>query len=849
MKPILELESSISLLENAKVSVLQRWVSYDEALAVLQNHGMSTDYFKEYFASSIFDYYICVVKKEKEIGDCPVMAEFLNYMKEHDVSASELFLICTHFRKSMIDELFEIGNINRTLFDEVSYVFDLNFSGVLDQYAERLYKAQREIKLHQRRFEEYNTAIDQSAMVCKVGLDGLISYVNTRFCELSGFTKEELIGTPTHYLRDENEINTLVDEMWEQLNNKEVFHETVKNIRKDGTPYYTELTIVPMLDLEGEIEEYLCIQHDVSELVDVRDAALQAERTKDRFLANMSHEIRTPLNAILGFVSILKNRLKEEEDLRYLDIIDSSGKNLMHIIADILDFAKIREGKLNIDAHMFNPTEELSSTLGLFRSKSLEKNIEYLTYIDPNIPMSIKADSVRVKQILSNLLSNAVKFTPQNGRISVTIECTQNKLDIRVKDNGCGMDEDAIQRVFSEFEQAEDSTTRKYGGTGLGLSICQSLSEMMNGEISVESALGEGSTFRLLIPVEKSRETNSYETYNVYLQDSSKAVMQLLKRYLEEMKMCFVPEASAQSLNFYDEEFSGVKVEPSVIVSSKEVEDGVSLVPSFNAYEIMGLFEQKKIYKTKSIDDKLQFIGHILIAEDNHANQMFIKIMLEEYGLTYVVASNGQEAYEKFQQEKFDLVLMDEQMPVMGGVEAAAKIMEYEHSNRLKHTPIISVTANALKEDRERFLAAGMDGYIAKPIESAKLEEVLSEFIPSRGEKVSQKLQLPSYANISAEEMASKIGLNVKHIPILVQSFIKESQGLIEQLEAAIAAKDYDRISNVSHSIKGSSGNLKFTEMYELAKEMELSAKDRKEDYCYADACESIKTAIGTISL
>ena len=498
---------------------------------------------------------------------------------------------------------------------------------------------------------------------------------------------------------------------------------------------------------------------------------------------------------------------------------------------------------------MFNPTEELSTTLGLFKSKSMEKNITYLTYIDPNMPLSIKADSVRVKQVLTNFLSNAVKFTPDNGRIMVSIKCIDNQLVITVKDSGCGMDKEAMERVFSEFEQAEGSTTRNYGGTGLGLSICQCLSDMMNGEISVESELGKGSTFRLAIPVEMSQEHNSYQAYNVYVQDSKKAVMKLLKRYLEEMRMSFVQEANEHSLNFYDDEFSGSKVEPSVVVSLKEAEDTVSLVPSFNAYDIMSLFDQKKIYKAKPADDKLQYTGHVLIAEDNQANQMFLKIILEEYGLTYVLASNGQEAYEKFQEEKFDLVLMDEQMPVMGGLESAAKIMEYEHTNKLKHTPIISVTANALKDDRERFLEAGMDGYVAKPIDSSKLEEVLSEFIPRRGEKVSQKLQLPSYANISAEEMASKIGLNAKHIPILVQSFTEESEGLIEQLEAAIASKDYETIANASHSIKGSSGNLKFDEMYELAKEMELSAKDKKEDYYYADACESIKTAISSISL
>lgn len=849
MKPIVELGKRINLLEDAKESIIDRWVSYEEATEVLENHNMPAEYFKEHFASDIFNYYVSVVRREKQIGDCPVMAEFLNYLKEHDISSAELFLICTHFRKSMLDELFEAGQINKELFDEVSYVFDLNFSGVLDQYTDRLYTAQRETKIHKRRFEQYNTAIDQSAMVCKVDLDGFITYVNPRFCELSGYTKEELLGATTESLRDRHQPSELADEMWEQLNNKEIFHGTVKSVRKDGTPYYTELTVVPMLDLEGNVEEYLSIRYDVSELVDVRDAALQAERTKDMFLANMSHEIRTPLNAILGFVSILRKRVTEKENLHYLDIIDSSGKNLLSIIGDILDFAKIREGKLNIDPHFFNPVKELSTVLALFNSKTMEKNIEYLTYLEPGMPISIKADSVRLKQILTNFLSNAVKFTPDHGCISVSVMVVEGRLVIEVKDSGCGIEKEAMSRIFSEFEQAEGSTTRNYGGTGLGLSISKYLSDMMGGEISVESELGKGSMFRLSIPVEVSHERNCYNRHRVYIQKSEKKPMQLLTRYLNEMEMSLAKEPEETSLNFYDDEFSGTKIEPSVTVRSANIDGNAFFSPPFTAYEIMSLLEDNKNFEPKFENGKLQYIGHILVAEDNKANQLLIQIILEEYGLSHVLVSNGQEAYEKFQEESFDLVLIDEQMPVMGGLEAAKKIAEYEHEHKLKHTPIVSVTANALKDDEKRFLAAGMDAYVAKPIDSTKLEEILNKFIPQKEEEMRETFELPSYGNINAEEMAAKIGLNARHIPILVQSFIDESTQIMGSLEAAIEKKDYAEIGNTAHSIKGSAGNLKFDEMYELAKEVELSAKAAKEDYPYVAACASLKNAISSIKI
>jgi len=849
MKAILELEDKVHYLEDAKERILQKWVSFDEVMEVLSAHKIEKKYFVTHFATAIFDYYVGVVKKEKAIGDCPVMAAFLDYLNEHDISSAELFLICTHFRKSMLDALFDMDCISRQLFDEVSYVFDLNFSGVLNQYSGRIYSAQRETKVHKRRFEEYNLAIDHSAMVCKTDANGIIIYANERFSLISGFSNEELIGKKASSLSAYEKHPSFDDEMWEQLNKKEVFHGIVKNINKQNQEYYTETTIVPMLDFEGEIQEYLAIRYDVSELIKTRDAALAAERVKDQFLANMSHEIRTPLNAILGFVDVLRNRIKDSENSRYLDIIHNSGENLLTIIGDILDFAKIREGKLLIDKHWFDPVKVLSDTLELFSSKMFEKEIEYLCYIEPNLPHSLEADATRIKQIVSNFLSNALKFTPEKGCISVTVKYTNRNLIVSVKDSGCGIDKDSIGRMFTAFEQAEGSTTRKYGGTGLGLSICQRLCEMMGGDIEVESDLGEGSLFRLIVPATESDEGRTYPQHAVYIEDTPALNIQLVRRYLEAMGMQIQAEASEQSLNFYAEQTKSTKIEPYVLCSNFPSENENCLVPVYTPAKILIMLEGDYMVLDESLQQKNQYEGHILVAEDNKANQMLMKLLLDEYGLSYVMTSDGQEAYKKFKQENFSLVLMDEQMPIMGGVEASEKIVQYEHEHHLQHVPLVSVTANALKGDKERFLEAGMDAYVSKPIENVKLEAVFNKFLPRKGEPVSQNLELPSYANLSAEEMAAKIGLNAKHIPILVQSFTDESTSILEQLEAAISAKDYSDIANAAHSIKGSSGNLKFNEMYELAKDMELSAKDAKTDYPYEQAYESIKKAIESISL
>ncbi len=843
------LESEIDLLIDAKQSVLDGWVSFEAVSQVLQKQGIDASEFQKKYASSVFDYYVGVVKKETEIGDCPVMAELLDFLKEHDVSSSELFMICTHFRRSMLNVMFDLGKINKELHGEISDIFDQNFSGVLDQYSERIFQAQRETRYHKRRFEEYTEGIDQSAMVSKTDLEGRITYVNALFSEISGYTKDELVGMPAMELYEKSETGSFEEEIWAQLHKKDIFNGIISSKKKDGEIYYTETTIVPLLDEFDEVEEYLCIRYDVSDLIKTRDAAVEAEKMKDQFLANMSHEVRTPLNAILGFVAVLRKRIRDPENSRYLDVISSSGESLLAIIGDILDFAKIKEGKLNVDPRPFDPHSEFANALELFSSKMAEKKIEYLTYIDPYLPTQITADEVRIKQILSNLLSNALKFTPEKGRVSVTIKVVKNTLAISIKDSGCGMEEEALDRIFSAFEQAEGSTTRKYGGTGLGLAISKKLCEMMGGSIEVQSCVDKGSLFRLKIPVKHSGRYPVYKAAKVYMDESKYKPMLLLRRYLEDMKMHLQADPSKESINIYAyKDRKKEKVKPYILVSSYEGEGIEVLKPAMSAQKIIRLIEGNT-YHSKGGEDKPRFQGHVLIAEDNKANQMLMRLMLDEYGLSYRVCENGEEAYEAYKQEHFDLILMDEQMPVMNGMKATEHIIDYELQEKKVHTPIIAVTANALKGDEERFLEAGMDGYVAKPVESAKLEEIFHHFISKEGEGMSQSLELPSYANLCAEDIAAQIGLNAKHIPILVQSFMDESVSILADLGAAIEAGDFDAIANHAHSIKGSSGNLKFKELYELAKEMELSAKDSREDYPYKEALESIQKAISTISL
>jgi len=382
-------------------------------------------------------------------------------------------------------------------------------------------------------------------------------------------------------------------------------------------------------------------------LISVRDVTQlkEIEKAKSEFLSNMSHEIRTPLNAILGFVDILAKRIKDDKSIKYLKIIDSSGKSLLSIINDILDFSKIQSGHFSIEKYDCYIQEDFHNVCDLFFGKLEEKNIHFSVSVDENMPKVLSLDGMRIKQIITNLLSNALKFTPENGKITASLQYAPPNVLISITDNGIGIPKENQKSIFSAFEQADSSTTRHYGGTGLGLSISSSLTKLMGGQITLSSEIGVGSSFNLQIPAEI-------------------------------------------------------------------VED-----------------ENKQLTQQTIKQNKVAFHGHILIAEDNKTNQMLITILLSDYGLTYKLANDGLEAVDLFQKEKFDLILMDENMPNLNGLGAMHQIKAYEEEKHLVKTPIIALTANALDIDRKKFLAAGMDSFIAKPIDTELLEKELTYYL------------------------------------------------------------------------------------------------------------------------
>lgn len=487
--------------------------------------------------------------------------------------------------------------------------------------------------------QQFFDALNESAIVSKTDPKGVITYVNQKFCDVSGYSKEELIGQSHNIVRHPDMPREVFKELWKTLQNKKVFKATIKNRTKDNGFYFVDTSIMPILDLDGTIEEYLGVRYDVTELIKARDMAISGEKAKSEFLSNMSHELRTPLNAIVGFSSILSRTIKEAKHLKYLSNIQESSANLIGLINDILDLSKLQSGNFSLSFHAFNLKESIQILLERFTTLIENSALDFQVSIEENANVSLSGDWLRISQIISNLVSNAIKFTPQGKKIEFKVAYKDSKLLVNVIDEGIGLSQEAQEKIFKPFEQADNSTTRTYGGTGLGLSIVLNLVKQMQGEISLTSVEGKGSNFGVSLPLQELQKPD------------------VLEALVDETQ------------------------------------------------------EREALY------------GHVLIAEDNKTNQMLIKVFMEEFGLSYKIANDGVEAVDMFGCEKFDLVLMDENMPNLGGCEAMKRI----HSLYGYEVPIIALTANAMTGDRERFIKEGMTDYISKPIDDDVLYSVIKK--------------------------------------------------------------------------------------------------------------------------
>ncbi|MGI6415745.1 MAG: response regulator [Thermoguttaceae bacterium] len=658
-----------------------------------------------------------------------------------------------------------------------------------------------------------------------------------------------------------------------------------------GEPICMSTTKVPLRDELGRIVGTFGISRDITErkkaeveLARAKAEAEAASRAKSDFVANMSHEIRTPMNAIIGMTELVLETPLDHSQREYLRMVLESSESLLSILNDVLDFSKIEAGKLDLERAPFDLREVVGDTMKSLAFRAHMKGLELACRIDPGVPERLVGDGGRLRQVVVNLVGNAIKFT-ESGEVVLELSGEllsdqSARLLVSVRDTGIGIPEQRRQGIFNAFEQADLSTTRRFGGSGLGLAISNRLVEMMGGRIWLESTPGEGSTFyftavfELAPGVEPARMTHLVTGTPVLVVDDNATNRRILHEMLSSWGMKPTLAAGvSEAIALAEQAQRAGSPFPLILTDANMPElDGFDLARHIRQHEQLGstvvmmltsggypdgisrcnelgiaAYLLKPIKQSELFDAVVMSLGirggpmepvqradlcchvpplRVLLAEDSLVSQKLAVGLLERHGHQVVVANHGREAIAALQSQEFDLVLMDVQMPEMDGYDATAAIRAMERGSS-KHIPIVAMTAHAMKGDRQRCLQAGMDGYVAKPIRAAVLFQAIADVLAGHTTETSGELaeEEPKTPGVDWHEALNAVGGDRALLNDVVRGFLEECPRLVETLRNAVSQSDQRQVADAAHQLKGVLRYFGLGEAYQTAWRVEKAAR------------------------